>query len=114
MRTIWKNRKCCAEQTSGSGKGRIQRQGISEGFSSCDLQKADVTTGALYFFFESKAALFEEIVKETVEKLKELTGDFSNRENSCCQKNMTEFLWNLSGKPGYRKNPYGWSGRNSI
>ena len=93
-----KNRKCCAEQTSGSGKGRIQRQGISEGFSSCDLQKGrcDVREH-YYFFFESKAALFEEIVKETVEKLKELTGDFSNREKQLLPEEydriLMEFIW---------------------
>ena len=95
-----KIRKCCAEQTSGSGEGRIQRQGISEGFSSCDLQKADVTTGALYFFFESKAALFEEIVEETVEDLKRIMGDLRIRKNNCIRKNMTGYLWNLSGKTG--------------
>lgn len=110
------------EKTENAVRSRLLEAGKEEfrdrGFLKASLRaickKADVTTGALYFFFESKAALFEEIVKETVEKLKELTGDFPIGKNSCSQKNMTEFLWNLSGKPGYRKNPYGWSGRNSI
>lgn len=96
------------EKTENAVRSRLLEAGKEEfrdrGFLKASLRaickKADVTTGALYFFFESKAALFEEIVKETVEKLKELTGDFSNRENSCSQKNMTEFLWNLSGKTG--------------
>ena len=77
------------EKTENAVRSRLLEAGKEEfrdrGFLKASLRaickKADVTTGALYFFFESKAALFEEIVKETVEKLKELTGDFSNREN---------------------------------
>ena len=42
-------------------------------------------------------ALFEEIVKETVEKLKELTGDFSNREKQLQPEEydriLMEFIW---------------------
>ena len=76
------------EKTENAVRSRLLEAGKEEfrdrGFLKASLRaickKADVTTGALYFFFESKAALFEEIVKETVEKLKELTGDFSNRE----------------------------------
>ena len=69
------------EKTENAVRSRLLEAGKEEfrdrGFLKASLRaickKADVTTGALYFFFESKAALFEEIVKETVEKLKELT-----------------------------------------
>ncbi len=62
-----KIRKCCAEQTSGSGEGRVRDRGFLKASLRAICKKADVTTGALYFFFESKAALFEEMVEETVE-----------------------------------------------
>ena len=92
-----KNRKCCAEQTSGSWNGRIQRQGISEGFSSGDLQKSRCDYGSAIFLFESKSALFEEIVEETVEKFKEITGDFSNQEKQLQPEEndriLMEFIW---------------------
>lgn len=41
-----------------AGKEEFRDRGFLKA-SSCDLQKADVTTGALYFFFESKAALLK-------------------------------------------------------
>lgn len=111
------------EKTENAVRSRLLEAGKEEfrdrGFLKASLRaickKADVTTGALYFFFESKAALFEEIVKETVEKLKELTGDFSNREKQLQPEEYDRILMEFYlGKPGYRKNPYGWSGRNSI
>ena len=82
------------EKTENAVRSRLLEAGKEEfrdrGFLKASLRaickKADVTTGALYFFFESKAALFEEIVPIG--------------KNSCSQKNMTEFLWNLSGKTG--------------
>ena len=110
------------EKTENAVRSRLLEAGKEEfrdrGFLKASLRaickKADVTTGALYLLLKQSSS-FEEIVKETVEKLKELTGDFSNREKQLLTRRiLTEFLWNLSGKPGYRKNPYGWSGRNSI
>ena len=97
-----KIRKCCAEQTSGSGEGRIQRQGISEGFSSCDLQKSRCDYGsAIFLFLKVKQLFFEEIVEETVEDLKRIMGDFTDRgKTTAFRKNMTGYLWNLSGKTG--------------
>ena len=76
------------EKTENAVRSRLLEAGMEEfrdrGFLKASLRaickKADVTTGALYFFFESKSALFEEIVEETVEKFKEITGDFSNQE----------------------------------
>lgn len=92
-----KIRKCCAEQTSGSGEGRIQRQGISEGFSSCDLQKSRCDYGSAIFLFESKVALFEEIVEETVEDLKRIMGDFTDQEKQLHPEEydriLMEFIW---------------------
>ena len=93
------------EKTENAVRSRLLEAGKEEfrdrGFLKASLRaickKADVTTGALYFFFESKAALFEEIVKETVEKLKELTGDFSNREKQLQPEEydriLMEFIW---------------------
>ena len=93
------------EKTENAVRSRLLEAGMEEfrdrGFLKASLRaickKADVTTGALYFFFESKAALFEEIVKETVEKLKELTGDFSNREKQLQPEEydriLMEFIW---------------------
>ena len=93
------------EKTENAVRSRLLEAGKEEfrdrGFLKASLRaickKADVTTGALYFFFESKAALFEEIVKETVEKLKELTGDFSNREKQLQPEEydriFMEFIW---------------------
>ena len=65
------------EKTENAVRSRLLEAGMEEfrdrGFLKASLRaickKADVTTGALYFFFESKSALFEEIVEETVEKL---------------------------------------------
>ena len=93
------------EKTENAVRSRLLEAGKEEfrdrGFLKASLRaickKADVTTGALYFFFESKASLFEEIVKETVEKLKELTGDFSNREKQLQPEEydriFMEFIW---------------------
>ena len=88
-----------------AGKEEFRDRGFLKASLRAICKKADVTTGALYFFFESKAALFEEIVEETVEDLKRKSSKslpeiFPIGKNSCSQKNMTEFLWNLSGKTG--------------
>ena len=96
------------EKSENAVRSRLLEAGKEEfrdrGFLKVSLRairkKADVTTGALYFFFESKAALFEEIVEETAEDLKRIMGDFTDQENNCIRKNMTGYLWNLSGKTG--------------
>ena len=93
------------EKTENAVRSRLLEAGMEEfrdrGFLKASLRaickKADVTTGALYFFFESKSALFEEIVEETVEKLKEITGDFSNQEKQLQPEEndriLMEFIW---------------------
>ena len=63
-----------------AGKEEFRDRGFLKASLRAICKKADVTTGALYFFFESKAALFEEIVEETVEDLKRLMGDFTDHE----------------------------------
>ena len=73
-----KNRKCCAEQTSGGWKGRVQDKGFLKASLRSICRKADVTTGALYFFFESKASLFEKIVEETVGSLEQIAGSLAD------------------------------------
>ena len=96
------------EKTENAVRSRLLEAGKEEfrdrGFLKASLRaickKAEVTTGALYFFFESKAALFEEIVEETVEDLKRIMGDFTDQEKQLHPENMTGYLWNLSGKTG--------------
>lgn len=83
-----------------AGKEEFRDRGFLKASLRAICKKADVTTGALYFFFESKAALFEEIVEETVEDLKRIMGDFTDQEKQRIRKNMTGYLWNLSGKTG--------------
>ncbi len=92
-----------------AGKEEFRDRGFLKASLRAICKKAEVTTGALYFFFESKAALFEEIVEETVEdlkrimgdftdqKLKELTGDFSDQEEQLHPEEydriLMEFIW---------------------
>lgn len=83
-----------------AGKEEFRDRGFLKASLRAICKKADVTTGALYFFFESKVALFEEIVEETVEDLKRIMGDFTDQEKQRIRKNMTGYLWNLSGKTG--------------
>ena len=96
------------EKTENAVRSRLLEAGMEEfrdrGFLKASLRaickKADVTTGALYFFFESKSALFEEIVEETVEKLKELTGDFSDQEEQLQPEEYDRIL--MDGAEGTR------------
>lgn len=50
---------------------------LEKGFEKASLRKicerSNVTTGALYFFFENKEDLFHQIVYETLEQIKVLT-----------------------------------------
>ena len=93
------------EKTENAVRSRLLEAGKEEfrdrGFLKASLRaickKAEVTTGALYFFFESKAALFEEIVEETVEDLKRIMGDFTDQEKQLHPEEydriLMEFIW---------------------
>lgn len=93
------------EKTESAVRSRLLEAGKEEfrdkGFLKASLRaickKADVTTGALYFFFESKTALFEEIMDETVENLKQIVGDFPGTEEQLQPEEydriLVEFIW---------------------
>ena len=93
------------EKTESAVRSRLLEAGKEEfrdrGFLKASLRaickKADVTTGALYFFFESKAALFEEIVEETVEDLRQIIGAFTDQEKQMHPEDydriLMEFIW---------------------
>lgn len=93
------------EKTESAVRSRLLEAGKEEfrdrGFLKASLRaickKADVTTGALYFFFESKAALFEEIVEETVEDLRQIIGAFTDQEKQLHPEEydrvLMEFIW---------------------
>lgn len=80
-----------------AGKEEFRDRGFLKASLRAICKKADVTTGALYFFFESKAALFEEIVEETVEDLKRIMGDFTDQEKQLHPEEydriLVEFIW---------------------
>ncbi|MDO4303433.1 MAG: helix-turn-helix domain-containing protein [Bacillota bacterium] len=77
---------------------------LDKGFERASLrkicEKAGVTTGAVYFFFESKEDLFHQIVAGTVKQLdslaKELTAEeFEGSSSSfASDQKLMEFLWN--------------------
>lgn len=54
------------------------------GYEKASLRRisagAGVTTGAIYFFFENKAGLFEQVVGETAKRLAELSQDMAREE----------------------------------
>lgn len=95
------------EKTESAVRSRLLEAGKEEfrdkGFLKASLRaickKADVTTGALYFFFESKAALFEEIVEETVGEMEQIAGkltDSQNEEQTISEEYdqlFMEFVW---------------------
>ena len=80
-----------------AGKEEFRDRGFLKASLRAICKKADVTTGALYFFFESKAALFEEIVEETAEDLKRIMGDFTDQEKQLHPEEydriLMEFIW---------------------
>lgn len=80
-----------------AGKEEFRDRGFLKASLRAICKKADVTTGALYFFFESKVALFEEIVEETVEDLKRIMGDFTDQEKQLHPEEydriLMEFIW---------------------
>ena len=96
------------EKTENAVRSRLLEAGKEEfrdrGFLKASLRaickKAEVTTGALYFFFESKAALFEEIVEETVEDLKRIMGDFTDQEFIWENRDIAKIL--IDGAEGTR------------
>ena len=95
------------EKTESAVRSRLLEAGKEEfrdkGFLKASLRaickKADVTTGALYFFFESKAALFEKIVEETVGNLEKMAENLTDPQSG--ELKMTEeydrifmeFIW---------------------
>lgn len=63
-----------------AGKEEFRNKGFLKASLRSICRKADVTTGALYFFFESKASLFEEIVEETAGSLEQIAGGFADSQ----------------------------------
>lgn len=76
---------------------------LEKGFEKASLRKmcerSNVTTGALYFFFENKEDLFHQIVYETLEQIKVLTKELTEAElhegssSSDGDRKLMEFLW---------------------
>ena len=76
---------------------------LEQGYGKSSLRKicaaAGVTTGALYFFFESKADLFDQVVGKVVVQLKEMSRDMIEKELEDPsvaienEKRLLEFLW---------------------
>ena len=98
MRKIWKkSENAVRSRLLEAGKEEFRDRGFLKASLRAICKKADVTTGALYFFFESKAALFEEIVEETVEDLKRIMGDFTDQEKQLHPEEydriLMEFIW---------------------
>lgn len=82
-----------------AGKEEFRDKGFLKASLRAICKKADVTTGALYFFFESKAALFEEIVEEMVGEMEQIAGkltDSQNEEQTISEEYdqlFMEFVW---------------------
>jgi len=77
---------------------------LDKGFERASLrkicEKAGVTTGAVYFFFENKEDLFHQIVAGTVKQLDSLAKELTAEEfegsgaSSASDQKLMEFLWN--------------------
>lgn len=77
---------------------------LDKGFERASLrkicEKAGVTTGAVYFFFENKEDLFHQIVAGTVKQLNSLAKELTAEEfegsgaSSASDQKLMEFLWN--------------------
>lgn len=73
------------------------------GYEKASLRRisagAGVTTGAIYFFFENKAGLFEQVVGETAKRLAELSQDMAREElqnpdvGVGNEQRLLEFFW---------------------
>lgn len=77
---------------------------LNKGFERASLrkicEKAGVTTGAVYFFFENKEDLFHQIVAGTVKQMDSLAKELTAEEfegsgaSSASDQKLMEFLWN--------------------
>jgi len=77
---------------------------LDKGFERASLrkicEKAGVTTGAVYFFFENKEDLFHQIVAGTVKQLNSIARELTAEEfegsssSSASDQKLMEFLWN--------------------
>lgn len=81
---------------------------LENGFEKASLRricrKAEVTTGAVYFFFENKEDLFHQIVAGTLEQMRSMGRELSEQElnesrsSSDSDKKLMEFLWKNRGE----------------
>lgn len=80
-----------------AGKEEFREKGFLKASLRAICKKAEVTTGALYFFFESKSALFEEIVEETMENLEQIIKKLTDQEKQLQPEEydriLMEFIW---------------------
>lgn len=93
------------EKTESAVRSRLLEAGKEEfrdkGFLKASLRaickKAEVTTGALYFFFESKSALFEQIVEETAGSLEQTAQNCKEQGKQLDPEEydriLMEFIW---------------------
>lgn len=93
-------------EESSSTKARLieaaKKEFLDKGYEKASLRKicaeADVTTGAMYFFFKNKLALFESIVAEKAERLlalvkRQTDSEVNGRGNSAeYQREMNEYI----------------------
>lgn len=80
-----------------------KKEFLELGYEKASLRRisadASVTTGAVYFFFESKAGLFEQVVGDTVKQLEELSRDMAREElenpdlGVDNERRLLEFIW---------------------
>lgn len=81
-----------------------RREFLEKGFEKASLrkicEKAGVTTGAVYFFFENKEDLFCQIVEPALAQMGKLEAELSSTElndisaGPDMDKRLMEFLWN--------------------
>lgn len=87
-----------------AGKEEFLKKGFEKASLRKICEKAGVTTGAVYFFFENKEDLFHEIVAGTVKQLEALVRELTADElggggsSSDSDKRIMEFLWNNSSE----------------
>lgn len=87
-----------------AGKEEFLKKGFEKASLRKICEKAGVTTGAVYFFFENKEDLFHEIVAGTVKQLEALVRELTAEElggggsSSDSDKRIMEFLWNNSSE----------------
>lgn len=87
------------EQLLKAGKEEFLEKGFEKASLRKICEKAGVTTGALYFFFENKEDLFCRIVADTIRQMENLAGELNRSELSGesgsaeADKKLIEFLW---------------------